>query len=244
MSSPSIEPGWVWRQWWIWTEPSRLMVRLFSEQVLKRRIWIRLFLSACRLAGHVLLGNPWWFAGCLFLAIFTSVPVLVVVGVLVAFEIGLLFARWRRGRPLGIATYRLGIKFHRVWARVYADTAGKSEFIQDREGGSTGESRAPVVRSVVDHPRLPWRFWVRWPVITFRVGVAPGRSFAQFEQIMAQMSAGIPWVHAVELEYRTDRSSFGLLHVSLEDALAVPQLPTWLTKKDNSDSGDAERFAA
>ena len=74
---------------------------------------------------------------------------------------------------------------------------------------------------------MPWRFWVRWPVITFRIGVAPGRTFTQFEQVIAPMAANMPWVHSVELEYATDRSSFGLIHFALADVLADPATPAW-----------------
>ena len=229
---PSVEPGWLWRQWWIWTEPARLIARLFAEQVFGRRMSIRLLLSALRVLGHVAVGHFWWTALLVGRWMGFGLPfrLMLVVGLVV--ELGLIVRRVQLGRPSLLAAFRLGVKFHRVWPRVYADTAGKSERIQDREAGMGGESRAPVVRSVVDHPRVPWRFWVNWPVITFRVGVAPGRSFTQLERVMAQMSANIPWIHALELEYQTDRSSFGLLHVAIDDVLARSRRATWSTPTD------------
>ena len=236
MSGPSVEPGWLWRTWWIWTEPVRLLIRLFAESVGRRRMWLRLFFSLLRIVGHLAVGNPWW-AAALVLWFLTGLPFWSALALGVVVEAALLAAGILRGRPLMLSAFRLAIKVHRVWPRTYADTAAKSERIQDREAGNGGESRAPVARSAVDHPRLPWRFWVQWPVITFRVGVAPGRSFAQLERIMAQMSANIPWVHAVELEYRTDRSSFGLLHVSIHDVLARSRRPIWAPAEASNASG-------
>ena len=242
-SAVPVEPGWLWRGWWVWTEPSRLVLRLFSEQVLRRRRWLRLSVSFGRIVAHLAVGHAWW-TSAIALWLFVGIPLLALISIVVAFEIGLLLYRFRTGRPALPSLFRLAVKMHRVWPRVFADTAAKSERIQDREAGGLGEARAPVVRSVVDHPRLPWRFWAHWPVITFRVGVAPGRSFAQLERVMAQMSANIPWVHAVELEYRTDRSSFGLLHVALHDVLAETQEPSWTDGLQLVDGGKNDEEAA
>ena len=127
-----------------------------------------------------------------------------------------------------MSLWRLAWKFHRQWPRIWADCAAKTREIQSFDGGNYGESRAAAIRPVVDHPRMPWRFWFRWPVITFRVGVAPGRTFLQFERVISAMAANMPWIHALELDYGTDRDSFALLHVALRDVLVTPGRPRWI----------------
>jgi hypothetical protein len=222
----SLEPGPVWRLWWVWTEPARLLLRLVSERFGRRRAWLWLVLSTTRLAGHGAVGHAWWTLG-LALVASTPVPLRMVVVPLVLVELALLGYRLRVGRPHALALWRFGWKFHRQWPRAWADTAAKTREIQSFDGGQRGESRAAAIRPVVDHPRMPWRFWLRWPVVTFRIGVAPGRTFAQFERVINAMAANMPWLHAIELEYRSDRSSFGLLHVALADVLADSATPSW-----------------
>ena len=152
----------------------------------------------------------------------------LVLAALWAMEVGLVVSRLRGPRPAALTLWRSAWRFHRQWPRVWADCAGKSREVQGFDGSRRGESRAGAVRPVVDHPRMPWRFWFRWPVITFRVGVAPGRTFAQFDRVVAAMAANMTWVHALELEYGTDRDSFALLHVALTDVLITPGRPTWI----------------
>ena len=226
----SLEPGPLWRLWWIWTEPARLLMRLASERFVKRNPWLWLGCSAVRLAGHGMVGQPWWSASTA-LVVLTPVPFRPVLVALVIIELVLLAYRLVVGRPHTLALWRLAWKFHRQWPREWADTAAKTREVQSFDGSSRGESRAAAVRPVVDHPRMPWRFWLRWPVVTFRIGVAPGRTFAQFERVINAMAANMPWVHAIELEYATDRSSFGLIHVALADVLAAPSTPRWATTR-------------
>jgi len=185
-----------------------------------------LLFSAIRLLAHLAIGNPWW-ALILAALAFTDVPLVggLAAGLMIEAMLG--FRRWRDGRPHIISTWRLGWKIHRTWPREFVDTAAKTREIQSFDGSARGESRAAAIRPVVDHPRMPWRFWVRWPVITFRIGVAPGRTFRQFEQVIAPMAANMAWIHSIELEYDTDRSSFGLIHFALADVLANPDTPNW-----------------
>ena len=226
MTTIPVEPTGLWRVWWTYTEPFRLVLRLIAERN-RHRTMLQMATSGARLVGHQAAGNPWWSLPTAVVLV-TGLPwwLVVVVGLVV--EVALV-VHWRRtGVRHAAAQWRLAWKFHRVWPRVWTDVAAKSRQIQDRESGGSGESRARSIRPVVDHPRMPWRFWLRWPVITFRIGVAPGRSFGQFEQIIDQMGANLPWIHSVELEYLTDRSSFGLLHVAVEDLLAEIDEPDWL----------------
>jgi hypothetical protein len=248
MTGPSLEPGALWRLWWVWTEPARLLARLVSERFLRRHTWLWLALSAARLVGHGLVGQGWWAVG-LAIVWFTPVPWRALLIVLVVLEVVLAAYRFRVGRPHVVGLWRLAWKFHRQWPRAWADTAAKTREVQSFDGGARGESRAAAVRPVVDHPRMPWRFWLRWPVVTFRIGVAPGRTFAQFERVINAMAANMPWVHAIELEYRTDRSSFGLLHVALADVLATPATPGWarpdlrIVQDDDGEDGTGEGVA-
>ena len=225
----SRRPGLVYRWLWIWSEPFRLLLRLVTERWLRGTRW-HLAAAAFRLFAHALVGNPWWVAG--FVAwtwIGPSRLVLYIIfSALVALEIGLGARRQVTGRPSGLSLWRLAWKFHRQWPRIWADCAAKSREIQGLDGSARGESRASALRPVVDHPRMPWRFWFRWPVITFRVGVAPGRTFAQFERVIAAMGANMPWIHALELDYGTDRDSFALLHVALGDVLLRSGQPEWI----------------
>jgi len=243
MTAPmGLEPGPVWRFWWVWTEPARFLIRLVSERFVRRHPSLWLGFSAVRLAGHGAVGNVWWTLG-LALVVLGPAPLRPVLVVLVVVELVLVGYRLRVRRPHRLALWRLGWRFHRHWPRAWADTAAKTREVQSFDGSSRGESRAAAVRPVVDHPRMPWRFWLRYPVVTFRIGVAPGRTFAQFERVINAMAANMPWVHAIELEYRTDRSSFGLLHVALGDVLADSATPGWargldLRLVDNGDDRD------
>ena len=229
-------PGPVCRWWWILSEPFRLLLRLVSERWL-RESWWYLAASALRLTAHVLVGNWWWVAGFItWLWVGPSRLVLVLVlSLLLALEIGLVAYRATAGRPTGLTLWRMAWRFHRQWPRVWADCAAKTREIQGLDGSRRGESRASAIRLVVDHPRMPWRFWFRWPVITFRVGVAPGRTFAQFERVIAAMGANMAWVHALELDYGTDRDSFALLHVALGDVLVDPGRPEWIGTPDGNE---------
>jgi hypothetical protein len=229
MSRPvSLEPGRVWRFWWIWTEPARLLLRLGSERFGQRRLWLWLTLSTLRLVAHSAVGQAWWTLG-LAAVVFGPIPFRAMLVVLVLVEAALVISRRRTGRPHRLSLWRAAWRFHSQWPRAWADTAAKTREVQAFDGGARGESRAAAIRPVVDHPRMPWRFWLRWPVVTFRIGVAPGRTFAQFERVINAMAANMPWVHSIELEYRSDRSSFGLLHVALADVLATPAAPGWAT---------------
>ncbi len=234
MSAPSsVEPKGLYRFWWVWTEPFRLLVRLVVERWVRRSTWMLVF-STARLVGHLAMGHLWWTVG-LVLVLFTSADFRSTVVGLLVLEATLVLARAKNGHPSRATLWRLAWKFHRQWPRVFADIAAKTMQIQGFDGSGRGESRAAAIRPVVDHPRMPWRFWLQWPVVTFRVGVAPGRTFAEFEKVVSAMAANMPWVHAVELEYRTDRSSFGLLHVALADILAASKRPTW--RSTRSDPG-------
>jgi len=217
----------------VWTEPFRLLVRLVVERWVRRSTWMLVF-SSTRLIGHLAMGHLWWTVG-LVLIVLTGAELRSTVAVLAVLEVALVVRRFRLGRPSRVSLWRLAWKFHRQWPRVWADCAAKTRQIQSVDGGSRGESRAAAIRPVVDHPRMPWRFWLAWPVVTFRVGVAPGRTFAEFEKVVSAMAANMPWVHAVELEYRTDRSSFGLIHVALADILATSKRPTWRTTRTDPD---------
>ncbi|MEM9561080.1 MAG: hypothetical protein AAGA93_00595 [Actinomycetota bacterium] len=241
----SLEPTAVHRVWWIWTEPIRLLIRLVTERFLRQSTWV-LLASAARLGAHLAVGNPWWAALVVLVAV-TPLTFWPGVAAGLVVETGLwVLRRQRGGVPTPVSSWRLGWKVHRTWPRAFTDTAAKTREIQSFDAGRGGETRAAAVRPVVDHPRMPWRFWVRWPVITFRVGVAPGRTFRQLEQIMPAMAANMPWVHSIELEYATDRSSFGLIHFALADVLANPDLPDWRSTRhlrivnDNDDQEDGD----
>ena len=225
-------PGVAYRWWWIWSEPFRLLIRLVAERWLRGSCY--LLASFLRLSGHMAAGNFWWVVG--FIAWLWVGPSQLVLGIVLAvlwlLEVGLTVYRLRFGRPAPLSLWRSAWGFHRQWPRVWADCAAKTREIQGYDGSLRGESRAAAMRPVVDHPRMPWRFWFRWPVITFRVGVAPGRTFAQFEKVIAAMGANVAWVHALELEYGTDRDSFALLHVALGDVLVKPGRPEWIGQPD------------
>ena len=238
----SRQPGTLHRFWWITSEPFRLLIRLLSERWLRNTRW-QLIATAIRLTAHILVGNLWWLAGFIaWLWIGPSKLVLgVVVAMLISLEAGLAAYRFVTSHPHGMTLWRSAWRFHRQWPRIWTDCAAKTREVQGLDGSRGGESRAAALRPVVDHPRMPWRFWFRWPVITFRVGVAPGRTFAQFEQVIAAIAANMPWVHAIELDYGTDRDSFALLHVALDDVLVKSGRPNWVTHS-NTDGNATPRL--
>lgn len=235
----SRRPGALHRFWWVTSEPFRLLIRLSSERWLCNTRW-QLIATTLRLLSHILVGNLWWFAGFVaWMWIGPSKLVLgLVVAVLLGLETGLAIYRVANGRPHSLTLWRSAWRFHRQWPRIWTDCAAKTREVQGLDNARGGESRAAALRPVVDHPRMPWRFWFRWPVITFRVGVAPGRTFVQFERVTAAIAANMPWIHAIELDYDTDRDSFALLHVALDDVLVNSGRPNWVTgfQTDESDT--------
>jgi hypothetical protein len=110
---------------------------------------------------------------------------------------------------------------------MWTEAAARTRQVQGTDHSRDGETRASAIRPLADHPRMPLRFWIRDNVITFRLGVPVGRSFVELERVLAPVAGNISWIHALHLEYATDQSSFGLLHVELTDALDVPERPVW-----------------
>ena len=232
MATPSLTPGFGYRLWWSATEPARLIIRLVVELFLRKSKWM-LLPQAVRLVAHLAVGSP---VTTLLVAawLFGPLPFGAVLAAVAPVEGWLLYRRWR-GTGGRLLAWRLAWKFHRVWPRVWADAAARTQRVQAHTGGE--KTAAARQRPVVDHPRMSWRFWIRWPVVTFRVGTAPGRTFVEFERVMAAFAANLTWVQAVELEYGSDRSSFGLIHVSFTDVLAEVVRPDWA--RDTDEDGEA-----
>jgi hypothetical protein len=82
---------------------------------------------------------------------------------------------------------------------------------------------------MVDHPRISW--WMRTDVdqvsVGFTVGPPPDRTFAEFAVALPALAAKLPWVHSIELDFESERSSFGDLRIYFADPLAAPVSSEW-----------------
>ncbi len=155
----------------------------------------------------------------------------VLVGLV---EAGLrLGQRWSRVAAW-VMCQRRSLAVRRRFPRLWADYAGRTKRVQAEMGK---EPSTPVRwRPLVDHPRISWlmRADVDQHSVGFTVGPPPDRTFAEFAIALPALAAKLPWVNSMELDFESERSSFGDLRVYFDDPLAVTVASDW----DDLDIGE------
>jgi hypothetical protein len=215
-----------YRVWWPLLDLGRLMIRVGVERWRSSVIWP--IGMALRLAAHHLIGSPWLIAATALVAWQPSraTAVLAVAGSAVieaALRIG---ERWSRFAS-AVMSWRRGLAVRRRFPRLWADYAGRTKRVQAETGK---EPSTPVRwRPLVDHPRISW-----WSTIDidqhsagYVVGPPPDRTFAELAVALPALAARLPWVHSIELDFESERSSFGNLRFYFADPLAQPQTAEW-----------------
>jgi hypothetical protein len=209
-----IRARFLYRPWWLLLDGVRMVVRATVEARRNSVIWP--FGMMVRSIGHYLVASPWvglWLA--VLVLVGADRPALVggLVACVVA-ELIALAARWT-GSPivLGFWTFRRAVAVHRRWPRAWGDYAGRTRNVQAETGK---EPSTPVRwRPLVDHPRLSWLFLPVGPgQVEFLVGPPPDRTFTDLVTACPALAAKWSFVESIEVEYESDRSSFGVLTVA------------------------------
>jgi hypothetical protein len=227
----------LYRVWWPMLDFGRLVVRTGVERW--RSSWVWPIAMGLRLALHHLIGSPWTLVAVAIVASFPNRAGLVAGGLLLAlFELALRVGeRWSRP-ALRVMCWRRGLAVRRRFPRLWADYAGRTKRVQAETGK---EPSTPVRwRPLVDHPRVSWlmRADVDQESVGFTVGPPPDRTFAEFAIALPALAAKLPWVHSIELDFESERSSFGELTVYFADPLATPVEAEWDDPTDGPKGGD------
>ena len=216
----------LYRIWWPVLDLGRLVVRTGVERW--RSSWVWPIGMGLRLALHHLIGSP-WMVPAVGLVVWhpsrgTAVAALLVVALIEAVlrlgELRSWFAAW-------VMCERRSLAVRRRFPRLWADYAGRTKRVQAETGK---EPSTPVRwRPLVDHPRISWLMWadVDQASVRFTVGPPPDRTFAEFAVALPALAARLPWVHSIELDFESERSSFGDLRVYFADSLAVTVASDW-----------------
>jgi len=174
---------------------------------------------ATRWMIHCLLGAPWlialiWLAARLGFSLAGLASVAIVAAGVELAVIGL---------PVlaPVRTFRLALATRRRLPRVWNDYAGRTNRVQAATGQ---EPSAPIRhRPIVDHPRISWLFFVdRKGSVEFMVGPPPDRTFIDLAEACPALSARLPFVERLDVEYESDRSSFGVLRVTFAEGPGGP----------------------
>jgi hypothetical protein len=227
----------VYRVWWPMLDLGRLAVRTGVERW--RSSWVWPIAMAIRLVLHHVIGSPWALAAIGIVVLFPNRLGLLAGGLLLisfelAFRVG---ERWSR-RALCVMCWRRGLAVRRRFPRLWADYAGRTKRVQAETGK---EPSTPVRwRPLVDHPRVSWlmRTDIDQRSVGFTVGPPPDRTFAEFAIALPALAAKLPWVHSIELDFESERSSFGGLTVYLADPLAAAVESDWDDPSDEAEEGD------
>jgi hypothetical protein len=216
----------VYRVWWPLLDLDRLLIRVGVERWRSSLIWP--IGMALRLTLHHLVGSPWLIAALAFVAWQPSqVTALVAVVAAGGVEAGLRVGeRWSRFAS-AVMSWRRGLAVRRRFPRLWADYAGRTKRVQAETGK---EPSTPVRwRPLVDHPRISW-----WSAIDvdqrsagYVVGPPPDRTFAELAVALPALAARLPWVYSIELDFESERSSFGDLRFYFADPLAQPKASEW-----------------
>lgn len=212
--------------WWPVLDLGRLVVRTGVERW--RSSWVWPIGMAVRLLLHHVIGSPWLVAsGALVVGRPDRSSVIVAAFLTVAIEGALRVGeRWSR-LAVRVMCWRRGLAVRRRFPRLWADYAGRTKRVQAETGK---EPSTPVRwRPMVDHPRVSWlmRADVDQASVGFMVGPPPDRTFAEFAVALPALAARLPWVHLIELDFESERSSFGDLRVYFADPLATPVESDW-----------------
>ena len=115
------------------------------------------------------------------------------------------------GVLLWLVGWREGWSLRSVFPAVWAEVAHRTQAVQAEVGSAGGgEPRPPGrLRPVGDHPKLSWLPQVVWPRVSFWCSPPPGRAFAAWEAVLAELAASFPKVDAIVLDYGASAASEG-----------------------------------
>lgn len=217
---------WFYRLWWPILDLVRLLVRTGVERW--RSSWIWPLGMAVRLSLHHVVGSPWLvLAAGLVAWRLDRASVVMSVVLVAAIEVVLRVGERWSSLAAWLMCQRRGLAVRRRFPRLWADYAGRTKRVQAETGK---EPSTPVRwRPMVDHPRISWlmRADLDQRSVGFTVGPPPDRTFAEFAVALPALAARLPWVHSIELDFESERSSFADLRVFFADPLAQPVASDW-----------------
>ena len=216
----------LYRIWWPILDLGRLIVRTGVERW--RSSWVWPLGMGLRLGLHHVIGSPWLVAAVGLVIWQPSWVAAAVAVVLVAvIEVALRVGEHRSQLATWVMCQRRSLAVRRRFPRLWADYAGRTKRVQAETGK---EPSTPVRwRPMVDHPRISWlmRADADQRSVGFTVGPPPDRTFAEFAVALPALAARLPWVHSMELDFESERSSFGDLRVYFDDPLALTVVSEW-----------------
>lgn len=209
------------RMWWRALMDLRPIIRFLAERFPKLApVAVRL-----RTLAHVTVGNP-------VQTILLAIALRLWAEHLVSFRVvggvaALLFVSleiWhRRGFETGAGGWSVGWReswrLRRRWPAGWAEQAAKTRAIQAEVGTSKEPVASAALRPVADHPKMGCWPTVNWPQVSWWVGPPPGRTFAQFDEVLDVLATNNPRVVGYELDYDRITDSFARLTVSFRSVL-------------------------
>ncbi|MGB5755978.1 MAG: hypothetical protein WBM50_03610 [Acidimicrobiales bacterium] len=223
-----------YRLWWPVLDLGRLVVRTGVERW--RTSWVWPIGMAVRLLLHHAIASPWFVvAGTLIAWRPARSSVIVAAFLVAAIEAALRVGERLSRLAVRVMCWRRGLVVRRRFPRLWADYAGRTKRVQAETGK---EPSTPVRwRPMVDHPRISWlmRTDVDQASVGFTVGPPPDRTFAEFAVALPALAARLPWVYSIELDFESERSSFGDLRVYFADPLATAVESDWDDLADESE---------
>lgn len=217
---------WLYRIWWPVLDFGRLLVRTGVERW--RSSWLWPLGMLLRLGLHHLAASP-WLVLVAALTVWRHDRASLIAGALVVAVVELVLRVGERfwAPAAWVMCLRKALAVRRRFPRLWADYAGRTKRVQAETGK---EPSTPVRwRPLVDHPRISW--WMNIDTsqqsATFIVGPPPDRTFAEFAVALPALAARLPWVDSLDLDFDSERSSFGRLRVFFDDVLAVTHEATF-----------------
>jgi hypothetical protein len=213
----------VYRIWWPVLDLVRLIVRTGVERW--RSSWLWPIGMGARLMVHHVIASPWVLVvGGVVVWRPSRITLAAAMGLVALVEAGLRVGERRAWLPGWVMCARKGLAVRRRFPRLWGDYAGRTKRVQAETGK---EPSTPVRwRPLVDHPRISWlmRVDVNQRSASFTVGPPPDRTFGELAAALPALAAKLPWVDSLDLEFESERSSFGTLRVFMDDVLATTQV--------------------
>ncbi|MEM9656488.1 MAG: hypothetical protein AAGA65_30710 [Actinomycetota bacterium] len=246
----SLRLGWWYSLWRLRPVGRVFLARtgLATAAVTTRNVWHWVIANAFTLTVKALLWVvlswcplPWCLSFDLTLWITLAWAAVMQIGFILATNGGAparLLMRWRAARV--VFGWKLAWRFRSRWPMEWAIPANKTRAVQ-AEVGNTSEATV-TIRPVFDAPKMSWWPQIEWPTISWMVSPPPGRTFAQFEQVLDVLASNIANVVEMTVDYERSSSSIGRLSVLFDDPLAEPILPADHTNP-SSPRHDGERLA-
>ena len=120
---------------------------------------------------------------------------------------------------VALVGWREAWRVRRRWPSDWAIVAAKTTRVQAEVGTSKEPIASARLRPIADHPKMSWWPRVAWPVVSWWVGPPPGRSFAAFDEVAAQLAANISHCIDVAVDFDRVSDSYGRLVVTFADPL-------------------------